>query len=82
MACTARKKVTISQSQNEGQLTSSEKTELEQLVVEADEMALANAAALARLLRPELFDETGRTTKKRIRLALNRQPAKPEARLA
>ncbi len=61
---------------NEGQLTPFEQTELKQLVAESDEMALANARALARLLRPDLFDEKGRATKKRIKLALKSPPAK------
>ena len=45
---------------NEGKLTRSEQTELTRLGSEVNELMLANSEALARALRPELFDTKGR----------------------
>lgn len=55
---------------NEGTLTRAEQAELKRLVAEADEMMLANSKALARAMRPELFDEKGRPIKRRFQQAL------------
>ena len=51
---------------NEGVLGRAEKSELAKLGLEADELMLANSAALARALRPEVFDEHGRPISRRI----------------
>jgi len=56
---------------NEGLLTRSEQLELERLGSEVDQMLLANSHALARALRPELFDRHGLPIKKRFRHAAN-----------
>lgn len=58
---------------NEGRLSRSEKTELKRLGSELDEMMFANSVALARAVRPELFDEKGRPLKNRIHQAINTQ---------
>ncbi|MGH7964007.1 MAG: hypothetical protein ACRERD_19660 [Candidatus Binatia bacterium] len=55
----------------EGQLSQAEQQELERLGAEVDQMLLANSQALARALRPELFDERGRTIPRRLRQALS-----------
>jgi len=55
---------------NEGQLTVAEQSELKRLGERVDELVLANSKALARVLRPELFDERGQPVKRRLRLAL------------
>ena len=44
---------------NGGQLNQSEQSELERLGAEVDQLLLANSYALARALRPELFDQRG-----------------------
>ena len=54
---------------NEGELTRSEQMELTRLGSEVDELMLANSVALARALRPELFDTKGRPVANRIRQA-------------
>ena len=59
---------------NEGRLSRAEQLELQRLGSEVDQMLLANSHALARALRPELFDERGRPMKNRFRQAL-REPA-------
>lgn len=56
---------------NDGRLSQVEQKELQQLGVEVDQLLLANSQALARALRPELFDERGRPLKPRFRQALN-----------
>jgi hypothetical protein len=56
---------------NEGRLSRTERLELEQLGSEVDEMLLENSHALARALRPELFDERGRPIKSHFRYALS-----------
>lgn len=55
---------------NDGRLSQAEQKELQQLGVEVDQLMLANSQALARALRPELFDERGRPLKRRFRQAL------------
>jgi hypothetical protein len=52
---------------NEGRLSRVEHLELKRLGSEIDQMLLANSHALARALRPELFDERGRLLKNRFR---------------
>jgi hypothetical protein len=59
---------------SEGQLRQAERTELERLGAEIDELLLANSLALARTLRPELFNERGRPMKRRLQQAL-REPS-------
>jgi hypothetical protein len=54
---------------NEGKLSPSERTELNRLGSEVDDLMLANSVALARALRPELFDTKGRPVANRIRQA-------------
>lgn len=56
---------------NEGRLSRAEQLELKRLGSEVDQMLLANSCALARALRPELFDERGRPVKSRFRRALS-----------
>ena len=56
---------------NDGRLSQAEQKELQQLGVEVDQLLLANSQALARALRPELFDERSRPLKPRFRQALN-----------
>ena len=56
---------------NEGRLSEAEQLELKRLGSEVDRMLLANSHALARALRPELFDERGRPIKSRFRQALS-----------
>jgi hypothetical protein len=63
---------------NEGRLTQIEKRELQQLSSEVDHLLLANSQALARALRPELFDERGKPVKKRFQRAMR----EPSMRLA
>ena len=55
---------------NDGRLSQAEQKELQQLGVEVDQCLLANSQALARALRPELFDERGRPLKHRFQHAL------------
>lgn len=59
---------------NEGDLTSAERSELEQLGKEHDEIVLHNSKALARISHPELFDKKGRPIKRRIEAALKAMP--------
>lgn len=55
---------------NEGLLTRSERLELERLNVKTAEIMLENAKLLARVKRPELFDENGEPIRHRFREAL------------
>jgi hypothetical protein len=55
----------------EGRLSQAEQLELQRLGAEVDQVLLANSHALARALRPELFDERGRPMKHRFRQALS-----------
>jgi len=55
---------------NDGRLSQAEQKELQRLGVEVDQLLLANSQALARALRPELFDERGRPLKPRFRQML------------
>lgn len=59
---------------NDGRLTQAERRELQQLSSEVDHLLLANSQALARALRPELFDERGKPIKKRFQRAV-REPS-------
>lgn len=56
---------------NDGRLNQAEQKELQRLGVEVNQLLLANSQALARALRPELFDERGRPLKQRFRQALS-----------
>ncbi|HEV8711373.1 MAG TPA: hypothetical protein VGX03_00900 [Candidatus Binatia bacterium] len=56
---------------NEGRLSQAEQLELKRLGTEVDQMLWANSQALARALRPELFDKRGRPMKHRFRQALD-----------
>ena len=60
---------------NEGHLAPAERSELRRLGAKADEITVANSKTLARVLRPELFDERGRPIKGRLRAALGTAPA-------
>jgi hypothetical protein len=51
---------------NEGRLSQAEQIELQRLGSEVDQMLLTNSQALARALRPELFDEQGKPVKHRF----------------
>src|SRR5436309_1102476 len=67
---------------NEGRLSQAEQLELKRLGTEVDQMLWANSQALARVLRPELFDKHGRPMKHRFRQALSESSfrrAKPQA---
>ncbi len=55
---------------NNGRLSPTEQKALQQLGAEVDQCLLANSQALARALRPELFDERGRPLKRRFQHAL------------
>jgi len=55
----------------EGRLSQAEQLELKRLGSEVDQILLANSHALARALRPELFDVRGRPMKHRFRQALS-----------
>lgn len=61
---------------NEGELSRSEQMELTRLGSEVDELMLANSVALARALRPELFDMKGRLITSRSRQGTGRQSSK------
>ncbi len=52
---------------NEGELTPAERVHLKRLGAAADQIMLANSKALAKSLRPEVFDRQGRLVKKRLR---------------
>jgi hypothetical protein len=56
---------------NEGRLSRAEQLELKRLGSKVDQMLLTNSHALARALRPELFDERGRLIKGRFRQVLS-----------
>ncbi len=55
---------------NEGQLSQVERSELKRLGAEVEHTLVANSRALARALRPELFDEQGWPIHHRFRQAL------------
>jgi hypothetical protein len=55
---------------NDGVLSRTEEMELKRLDSRVNEIMLANSVALARALRPELFDMKGRPVKARIRQAV------------
>ncbi|MBM4257898.1 MAG: hypothetical protein FJ147_18655 [Deltaproteobacteria bacterium] len=59
---------------NEGRLTQGERRELQHLSSEVDQLLLTNSQALARALRPELFDERGKPIRKRFQRAV-REPS-------
>ena len=59
---------------SEGQLSRMERMELQRLDSEIDEVLIANSQALARTLRPELFNEHGKPPKQRFRHAV-REPS-------
>lgn len=61
---------------NDGLLTKSEQQELERLGAKVDELMLENSRLLARVKRPELFDENGDPIKRRIQNALKTSAAK------
>jgi len=55
---------------NDGRLSPAEQKELQRLGGEVDQLLLANSRALARALRPELFNEQGKPLQPRFRRAL------------
>ena len=55
---------------DEGTLTALEQRELKRLGAEVDALLLANSKALARTIRPELFDTGGRPVGPRLRRSL------------
>ncbi len=57
---------------SENRLSQSERRELRRLGSEVDELMLANSQALAKVLRPELFDERGKPFKQRFQQALRK----------
>ncbi len=54
----------------EGQLTAAERSEVNRLVAEAQQLALENALVLVRAQRPELFDSSGRPLRQRVQEAV------------
>ena len=58
---------------NEGKLTSEERSELSELVAEYERTLLANTEALLRASRPGLFDATGRLVPSRVARAVERE---------
>ncbi|HXG21085.1 MAG TPA: hypothetical protein VNN62_18655 [Methylomirabilota bacterium] len=62
---------TLMDKHNNARLSQAEQKELQQLGVEVDQLLLTNSQALARALRPELFDERGRPLRARFRQALH-----------
>ena len=61
---------------NEGRLSQTEQLELKRLGSEVDQMLLVNSHALARALRPELFNQRGRPIKSRLRQDLSELSSK------
>ena len=61
---------------NDGLLTKSEQIELERLGLKVDEMMLEKAKLLARVRRPELFDENGNPIEQSFRTALKTSAAR------
>ncbi len=61
---------TLMDKHNDGRLSQMERKELQRLGTEVDKVLLANSSALARALRPELFDERGKPMPYRFRQAL------------
>ncbi len=57
---------TLMDKHNEGRLSPLKRKELQRLGTEVDEVLLANSSALARALRPELFDERGKPVKRQV----------------
>lgn len=55
---------------NQGTLKPAEGRELAKLALEADELMLVNSAALARAVRPELFDLHGRLIRARFETSI------------
>lgn len=64
---------------SEGCLKQSEQSELRRLGVELDKMLLANSEAMARAMRPELFDKKGRPVKGRFKQALGKSSARTKS---
>ena len=56
---------------NGGRPSQAERAELQRLGFEVDQMLLANSQAVARAMRPELFDERGRPIERRFRQVLS-----------
>ena len=61
---------------SESRLNRAEQLELKQLGSEVDDILLGNSQALARALRPELFDEHGQPPKGRFQQALGAPASK------
>jgi hypothetical protein len=59
---------------NEGRLTPPERLESRRLGAEVERMLVTNSEALARALRPELFDERGRPIRRRLLHAVRQTP--------
>lgn len=72
---------TLMDKNNAGRFTRAEQRELGRLGREVDRLRLANSQALARSVRPELFDERGRPVQSRFRQVL-REALPPPARPA
>ena len=65
---------------NEGLISKTEKEELRSLNEEVSQIMLDNSIALARTLRPELFDKHGRPITSRIERELKERSANLKAR--
>lgn len=64
-----RRLTSLMERNNERQLGPAERAALKRLGQEADRITLANSKALARALRPELFDRRGKPIMRRVRRA-------------
>jgi hypothetical protein len=63
-----------------GTLSPSERAELNELGDEVDETMLSNSVALARAVRPELFDSKGRLVTRRFRQSAGKPPRREHSR--
>jgi hypothetical protein len=63
-----------------GTLSPSERAELKELGDEVDETMLSNSVALARAVRPELFDSKGRLVTRRFRQSAGKPPRREHSR--
>lgn len=63
---------------SEGALSQREEGEIKQLGREVDEMLLTNSQAIARAMRPELFDQRGQPIRHRFQQALNPPPRRAD----
>ena len=65
---------------NEGEISKAENAELQRLNEDVSQIMLDNSIALARTLRPELFDKRGRPIASRIEKELKEKSANLKAR--